>query len=198
MEETENPPNLLVPLRWEPVVLCNGSRFDWHRKRVRAARDRERLEGAHVYRWVFRGADGHLEQCYIGESGNFEQRLPDYRSEIPAKGSTEAMVQHEIDLCEERGGSVDLEFLDFKTPLRLNGRLINNYSLGHREVRLMIENIAIITAKEEGVKLLNRLGDNTYDVKIGNLMRRIIGRKGYPEAYRLLKSFLSSDTRKQV
>jgi hypothetical protein len=158
---------------------------------VRAAPDRERLEGAHVYQWVFRGADGHLEQCYIGQSGNFEGRLPDYRSEIPAKNSTEAFVQEEMRQCEKRGGTVDLEFLELETPLCINGKLINKYSLGDREVRLMMENIAIVTAKANGVKLLNRLGDNTYDVKIETLMGRIVEQKGYPEALRLLGSLLS-------
>ncbi len=45
MEQNECLPNLVVPLHWKAVVLCDGSRFDWHRKRARAARDRERLEG---------------------------------------------------------------------------------------------------------------------------------------------------------
>jgi hypothetical protein len=59
----------------------------------------------------------------------------------------------------------------------------------------MMENIAIVTARKDGVKLINRLGDHTNEVKILNLVKRIVGQKGYPEASRLIKSLLDPDTR---
>jgi hypothetical protein len=195
MEMNETTSNLVVPLHWKAVVLGNGSRFDWHSQTARSPDDRAQLEIACVYRWVFRGADGRPEKFYIGQSGKFEHRLPNYRSEKPAAGSTEERLRHEMSLCEERGGRIDLEFLDLSTPLRINGKPISNYSLGESYVRVMMENIAIVTARKDGVKLINRLGDHTNEVKILNLVKRIVGQKGYPEASRLIKSLLDPDTR---
>jgi hypothetical protein len=197
MEMNETSPSFVLPLHWKAVVLCDGSRFDWHKKGARAARDREQLEVACVYRWVFRAANSRPEQfyLYIGQSGKFEERLPSYRSTNPAAGSTEELLRREMSRCEEQGGKVDLEFLDLGNPLRINGKLINKYSLGERDVRVMMENISIVTAKADGIKLINRLGDNTNEVKILNLAKKIVGQKGFPEASRLLKGLLDPDTR---
>jgi hypothetical protein len=193
MEQNEFLTNLVVPLHWKAVVLRDGSRFDWHRKAARAPEDREQLEGARVYRWVFRGADGRPKQFYIGESGKFEKRLLNYRSRSLAEDSTEALLQDEISRCEEQGGTVDLEFLDLETPLSLNGKLISKYSLGELDVRVMMENIAIVTTRTEGAKLINRLGDNAYYAKILSLVERIVGQKGKHAAMQSIINILESD-----
>jgi hypothetical protein len=196
MDTNENTPSFVVQLHWKAIKLCDGRRFDWHKKRARAARDREQLEGPRVYRWVLRGTDGLPEQFYIGQAGNFEQRLPKYRSRKLAVDSTEALVQNEIFRCEEHNGTVDLEFLELRTPFRINGKLINDFSLGEPDVRIMMEHIAIVTARAEGLKLINRLSDNAYYVKIFSLVERIVGQKGKQEAMRSIRNILESAVNK--
>ena len=113
-----------------------------------------------------------------------------------AVDSTEALVQNEIFRCEEHNGTVDLEFLELRTPFRINGKLINDFSLGEPDVRIMMEHIAIVTARAEGLKLINRLSDNAYYVKIFSLVERIVGQKGKQEAMRSIRNILESAVNK--
>jgi hypothetical protein len=65
--------------------------------------------------------------------------------------------------CENCGGIVQLEFLDLdERSLELNGRLLNNEALRHHEARLMVESIAIFTAKASKLKVLNEMREDAY------------------------------------
>ena len=182
-----------IPLRWEPVVLSNGKRFNWHKERAPADADRRRLDGARVYRWILRDADGKIDRLYIGESGAFNERITQYRSDCPADGSTEAALRTEMNNCEANGGSVDLEFLSLEAPIHVNGKIINNYTLGEHNVRLMMENIAIVTAKVQGLKLVNRLGENIIETKLVALLQKVIGKEGYERTMEMLKAIFGTD-----
>lgn len=190
---TQDAVAVTIPLRWVPVVLSNGKRFNWHRERALADADRRRLDGARVYRWILRDVDGKIERVYIGESGAFEERITQYRSDCPADGTTEATLRAEMNNCEVNHGSVDLEFLSLETPISINGKMVNNYALGERNVRLMMENIAIVTAKAQGLKLVNRLGENIIETKLLALLQKVIGEEGHERTMEILKARLGMD-----
>jgi hypothetical protein len=100
-----------IPLVWRPVLLTDGRPFPWHRSPARYARDREQLEHPHVYKWVLH--DGTLEKAYIGEASAFDRRLGKYRN--PDSDKTEQRVRPAMDEREQRGGTVELWFLEITT-----------------------------------------------------------------------------------
>lgn len=194
MDENVNPKSVLIPLEWKAVVLANGTRFDWHKAEARDARDREQLSGARVYRWALRGPDGSIKDLYIGQSGKFEKRLSSYRSKKLAKGSTEALVRDAMGECERQRGTVDLEFLHIETPFIINGKRIDKHSMGLPEVRIMIEHIAIVTAKAERIHVINQLRANANLVAILKLVKKIVSPGNYPEVSGRIESILDSNS----
>lgn len=60
----------------------------------------------------------------------------------------------------------------------------------------MMENIAIVSAKAEGVKLVNRLGDNANYSRIFRLVEKIVGQKRTEETMRSIMNILESDVGK--
>ena len=144
-----NVPAIEIPLRWQPVVV-KEEHLEWHRRKRLNEAERNRLRGPKVYQWVLRSAQGEKESVYIGETEAFENRISEYRATVEA-----------FDDCESRGGSVRLEFLDLTdATFRINGRLVNQISLSHHDIRLMLEAIAVATAQAEGVRVLNRIREN--------------------------------------
>jgi hypothetical protein len=165
-------------LRWRPVLL-KGEPFPWHRQAIPSARARETIAGPQVYRWTMRDRIGAISGSYIGETGEFVARLCAYRS---GKSDREAStVRAAMRRCEGDGGMVELCFLDLeKWTLRVNGKLTTNRSLADHDVRLMLEKTAILTARVEGIRVLNDVREN---VLLKNL--RQIAQK-YPEVRGLI------------
>jgi hypothetical protein len=191
MSNLEQIPEIELRLVWKPVRLAGGVPFDWHLEPARYARDRDQLSGPKVYRWLLKNADGGLDSCYIGQSLEFEQRLAEYRSGRFGRAGTERLVREEMRRCEERGGTVELEFLDLASgQFSLNGWLINTYELGNLDVRLMMESIATIGARTQNIKVINRLGQNAYEMKIISLVNEIARTQGVTRTMEILESLL--------
>jgi hypothetical protein len=165
-----------IPLKWKPVLIGDAA-FSWHRVSPKPWRDRELIEGPRVYRWAFKKRTGEVEAVYIGQSEAFHNRIAGYRT--PTKRNpkdTDVFVNSKFLSFEEREGTVELQFLDI-APFRVNGHLIDAsiQSLGNHEVRLLLESVAILTAKLEHPhpKLLNRLSENVHKKGLGKLIQKM-------------------------
>ena len=180
MEEVNDNSEFVIPLRWKTMSFSEERRPDLHRRRLRSVHDREKIEGAQVYRWLFRNADSQIEKVYIGESSSFSGRLSAYRSAGKRENTTEQLLRELIRGCEAAGGSVDLELLALQSPFKINGVVVNTYALGNMEVRRMLENLAIMSAKANGLKVVNRVGGNIILKKFRGLVRQIAGRHNNP------------------
>jgi hypothetical protein len=124
---------------------------------------------------VLKNNSGEVEAVYIGQGEKFQKRLAKYR--WPAKTnakSTDAIIKKMLVLCEEKGGTVELQFLEI-TGFEINGQLIDSStkSLGNHEVRILLESIAIVTAKSEMPTLLNRLSKNVHEKDLESLLRSL-------------------------
>lgn len=181
-------------LRWMPV-LYRGEPFPWHRQEIPSARARDDISGPQVYRWRLRDTSREIFCSYIGETEKFETRLCAYRI---GSGDREDMnperqrVRAAMKQCERDGGNVELDFLNLdECKVRINGKPIEKrLVVGYHDVRLMMESSAIVAARVEGVKLLNRGRGNAY---VNNLLR--IERQ-HPEIRGLsqkLKALLAND-----
>lgn len=144
-----------IPLRWVRVTV-KGACFDWHKSLPKTVRERDLISGPQVYRWLLRSNAGEIEWVYIGQSENFQKRISAHRGG--------AVLQERMRDCETKGGTVELEFLDLTEPLIVNGKCITNSALREHDVRLMMESIAVVTARTEQLRVLNRLQENV-DVK---------------------------------
>jgi hypothetical protein len=163
-----------IPLNWQSV-LVNGQIYPWHRKPQRVAKYRELIEGPRIYRWVFKNQNDEIQAVYIGESEKFQNRLSGYRT--PTKinqQDTDVIVHNTFDDCEKQGGIVELQFLEI-AAFEINGQLIDSStkSLGNHEMRIILESIAIVTAKLEKPKLLNRLSKNVHEKDLERLLRSL-------------------------
>jgi hypothetical protein len=158
-----------IPIRWSPVLL-NGKPFQWHSCRItRAAK--VCVVGPRVYRWRFLDRSGSLSCAYIGQSEHFERRLGDYR--VAPKNPGEIAVMRKMAESKAEHGNVELDFLDLGAEaFRINGRLISQASLSDHYVRLLMESLAIVTARAEGVKLLNRVRDNALLKLMTDIVKR--------------------------
>jgi hypothetical protein len=156
-----------IPLNWQPVLIDDNA-FPWHRKSPRYLKNRARINGSQVYRWVFRGKNHEVEAVYIGQSEVFQKRISYYRGLAKKKDS-------EFAKCEEQGGVIELEFLHFD-KFEVNGKRIddNRRSLGDHDVRLLLECIAIVTAKLEKPRVLNRLLENADKKQLRHLMKKML------------------------
>lgn len=163
-----------IPLDWHPV-LTDGIAFPWYRGSPKPWKDRELIEGPRVYRWAFKNKAGDIEAVYIGQSGKFQRRLASYRKpRKTAPKSTDVILSKMFESCEQKGGAVELQFLEI-APFKINDLLIetSTRSLGNHEIRLLIESIAVVTAKLEKPKLLNRLFKNVHEKDLENLLRSL-------------------------
>lgn len=176
MTANDSPPTFEIPLQWRRI-LVGDDRFDWHKKRVRSYRDRDQLAGARVYKWVLQAADLLPTMWYIGQCQDFQKRLGKYRTTL--KKGPEARFRCEAQRYLEAGGTVDLYFLDLKTPLCINGKRVDELSLGELDVRLMMESIAIVSARAAGFEMVNRLGGNVTERRIRGLIEKIVREKGF-------------------
>jgi hypothetical protein len=178
-----------VPLVWHRVLLAAGQSFPWHRCPAPYARDREPLERPQVYKWVLR--DANRERAYIGEAGAFDRRLGQYRS--PDNDTTEQRVRQAMDECEQCGGTVELWFLEITTgSFLLNGRLIDRHSIGDKNVRLILENLAILEEKQNKTTLLNVIEENAYDAKIASIVGDLVRKYGRDTAFNMIRGLLKS------
>lgn len=171
MEGVTNIPKIEIPFHWTQVLDNKGAYFPWHRKVPKKLR--KHIAGPRVYRWVLRKGD-EISSVYIGQSEQFETRLGEYRNPNRYDSDVQAAMRE----CEESGGRVELHFLDLGTGrFRINGKLISHASFSNHDVRIMIESIAIVTARVEGVKLLNHVRDNTLVKMMADLFKQ------YPETF---------------
>jgi hypothetical protein len=191
-EDVEEKRKIDIPLQWREIRLSGNIYFPWHRQAAKYPRDRDQLNGPQVYKWILKDENGQEERSYIGESEAFQNRLASYRSPKISPAKTEKVVRDAIEECEKRGGSVELWLLDIDAGcFYLNGMLVNRYSLGDRDVRIMLESIATIEARQRDAKLINRLGDNAYKRGILGLLQEISRKKGIEFASTLLTDCLA-------
>ena len=149
-----------IPLEWTSVTV-KGENFPRHQGKIRSRRAKDKIKGPQIYRWVLRKRSGEISAVYIGQTEDFEIRLRAYRE--GKSGCDGSVVQSAMKECDEDGGSVELQFLDLvKGAFRMNGTPINRASLGEPDVRLMMESIAIVAARADGVRLLNQVRENAY------------------------------------
>jgi len=163
-----------IPLNWQSV-LVNGRIYPWHRKPQRNAKDRDLIKGPRIYRWVFKDQNGEIQAVYIGESEKFQNRISGYRTPTKAnQQDTDVIVHNALDDCEKQGGIVELQFLEI-VGFEVNGQLIDTTarSLGNHEVRILLESIAIVAARTEKPKLLNRLSKNVHEKDLESLFRSL-------------------------
>jgi len=75
---------------------------------------------------------------------------------------------------EKQGGTVELQFLEI-AAFEVNGQRVDSStkSLGNHEVRVLLESIAIVTAKSEPYKLINRLSKNVHRKDIDQLLKNL-------------------------
>jgi hypothetical protein len=161
-----------IPLSWH-CVLVEEQIYPWHRKLQRHAKHRDLIEGPKIYRWVFKNQNGEIQAVYIGQSEKFQIRLSGYRT--PTKTNpqdTDVIVRSEIDDWEKQGGTVELQFLDI-AAFEVNGQVIDSSteSLGNHEVRVLLESIAIVTARSEPYRLINRLSKNVHRKDIDRVLK---------------------------
>jgi hypothetical protein len=160
-----------IPLNWRPVLIA-GTAFPWHRDSPKPWRDRELIEGPRVYRWTFKNKTCDIEAVYIGQSEKFQNRLASYRKPRKATpNSTDVILNKMFESWEQKGRAVELQFLEI-AAFEINGQLIDSStkSLRNHEVRLLLECLAIVTAKSEKPKLLNRLSKNVHEKDLKNLL----------------------------
>jgi hypothetical protein len=121
-------------LRWKPILWRNES-FPWHRQALPNARARDTVAGPHVYRWTMLNSLGEISSSYIGETGNFLQRLRAYR--ISSQDGETSIVCPAMRKCEKNGGRVELFFLDLGTlRLSIDGKSLPNCTVADHDVRL--------------------------------------------------------------
>jgi hypothetical protein len=177
-----------IPLVWRPVLLTDGRPFPWHRSPAPYARDREQLEHPHVYKWVLH--EGNLDKAYIGEASAFDRRLGKYRN--PDSDTTEQRIRQAMDECEQRGGTVELWFLEITTgSVQLNGKLVNRHSIGDKSIRLILENLAILEEREKKTALLNVIEENAYDAKIAAIVGDLVRKHGRDAAFDMIRRLLN-------
>lgn len=168
-----------IPLNWRSVFVERES-FPWHRKIQRSAKYRELIRGPQVYRWVLKNNLGATEAVYIGQSEAFHSRIAGYRTPTKTNpNDTDVILNNAFSDTERNGGSVELQFLEI-CPFVINGQLIESKSLANQEIRLLLESLAILTAKAEGQKLLNRLSKNANEKAIIKVLDGIPKHKRLP------------------
>jgi len=159
-------------LNWKSI-LVNEKVYPWHKESPKQPKDKELINGPRVYRWVFKNQAGEVESIYIGQSEKFQNRLSGYRT--PTKinqKDTDVIVHRAFSECERHGGTIELQFLEVE-KLEINGQLIDTtiQSLGNQEIRLLLELIAVLTAKLEKAKLHNRFSKNVHEKDLEKLIR---------------------------
>jgi len=180
-------PRIGIQLQWKPP--SDTGNVAWHREQPNLE-DTSLIGGQRVYCWLMRAADGSSESVYIGESGDFPERLRNYRYRVQKQNDKDELVKA-MGKCESRGGTVELQFLDLDScGFYLNETLLDQQSLRNHEVRLMMESIAIFMAKSANLQVINHLRGDAYwasILKITNgdesaaidLMKRFLVERGY-------------------
>lgn len=162
--------SIVVPLHWLPVRV-KESHFNWHKNLPKTVRERDQISGPKVYRWVLRTQTGEIQAVYIGQSEKFQARVSDYRRGDKAGLDLDDTVQARMKRCENCGGTVELQFLDLDAgPFKINGMQVTNSSLADHDIRLMMESIAIVTARAANLPVINRLQEN---VNVKSLKRLV-------------------------
>jgi len=162
--------NIEIPLHWMPVPV-GGNRIALHKNPPKNPRVRDAISGPKVYRWVLRNTTGEIASVYIGQSEKFQGRISKYRKGKQTSLEPDDTVQSDINEWENSGGTVELQFLDLDTePFCINGERITIASLGHQDTRLMMESIAIFSARASGLKVLNRLHENVHMKELRRLL----------------------------
>ena len=155
-------PHIEIPLCWEKPELVKGKHFDWHRASLYHIPQNvitELICNAKVYRWLMRSKNNEMESCYIGESVDFYDRLLSYRRSVRKPDGKHKLLVEAMRDCETNDGTVNLEFLCVGVDgFQLNEILINRWTLGNQDVRLMMESISIAAfrAQHPNVKLINQ------------------------------------------
>jgi hypothetical protein len=168
-----------IPLIWRSVSVKEEV-FPWHRPLQKLANHRDLIRGPRVYRWLLRNAKKEIESVYIGQSEAFHSRIAGYRA--PTKSNpndTDVILNCAFRDIEGRGGSVELQFLEIHS-FTINGQVIDMGALGNQEVRLLLESLAIMTARKDGQKLLNRLPKNAHEKAVLEVLNQIPKAKRIP------------------
>lgn len=166
--------NIVIPLHWIPVP-AEGGQFDWHKNPPKSVRARDAISGPRVYRWALQTITGETTSVYIGQSERFQKRVSAYRKGKQTSLEPDDTVQSKIKDWENSGGKVELQFLDLDAePSCINGKPITIASLGDHDTRLMMESIAIFSARASGLKILNSLQDNVHETELRRLLTHLV------------------------
>lgn len=166
--------NIEVPLRWTPVPV-KGGHFDWHKNPPKNVRARDAISGPRIYRWALLKATGEIASVYIGQSERFQERVSAYRKGKQTPLEPDDTVQSDIKKWADSGGTVELQFLDLDVePFCINGERVTVSSLGYQDTRLMMEGIAIFSARVSGLRVLNRLQENVHVKELRRLLPHIL------------------------
>lgn len=156
-------PSVTIGVEWVTVAE-DGKPAVCHDKGIKRSKNLAKLlKGPQIYRWVLRDSGGKELASYIGETGNFRSRLAGYQNGHKKPNDTINFLRNHFHVTCSEGGRVELQFLHFQ-PFLLNGVLIESTKLTSPEIRKFLENVAIITAKGSGLRLLNR--DKDVNVKV--------------------------------
>ena len=162
-----------IPLLWK-AVLVKQQHFAGHQKPRLNVRERDAIEGPQVYKWVLRDKTHKIEAVYIGETERFETRLGSYRITNAKATAKTKRIRQELKRCEDEGGSVELQFLDFESgQFMLNGILVNRFSRAEHTARRLMESIAVFVAEAEGYRVLNHSRKNVAKKNILKLLSQM-------------------------
>ena len=189
-------PNIEIPLCWEKPELVKGKHFVWHRENlynIPANEISKLMCGAKVYRWLMRSKSNEMESCYIGQSVDFDQRLNQYRRSFRKPDGKHKLLVEAMRDCENSNGTVNLEFLCVGVDgFQLNEILINRWTLGNQDVRLMMESISIAAfrAQHPNVKLINHQRKSAFARAEPELMKLAL-EIGGARGQKLMQEFLA-------
>jgi hypothetical protein len=163
--------NIEIPLHWV-TVPARGCQFAWHNSLPKSVSAREAISGPRVYRWTLRAIDGKIAFVYIGQSERFQERVSAYRSGKKTSHEPNDTVRSKIRDWENSGGTVELQFLDFDVdPFSINGKPVTVASLSDHDTRLMMESVAIFSARASNLNVLNQLQENVHVKEIRRIVK---------------------------
>jgi hypothetical protein len=156
-------PEFQVPFSWDSAINSNDSEWPFRKTKFRVSADlAERLRGPGIYRFVFFDEKDAIREIYIGESECFLRRHRSYRaSNEPIKVDwikfdwdkhRKEQVKRKLAGAQHR---VELQILKVKC-FQLNKVGIDQGSLTDPFVRKLLENLTILDANAQGIRILNR------------------------------------------
>ena len=132
-----------IDYSWEPVLREADEPFTYPTIVRRGTVTHfmcEQYSKAAIYKWLFRSPDG-FQSAYIGEAGNFVQRIRDYLTRGRSRQTKQ--MRENILAHISSGGTVELQILRFE-PFAINNVNVDHESqLRDPYIRKMMENFLL-------------------------------------------------------